>query len=100
MQTIKDIEPLVNLLESKDDKVRRSARKSLVLIRKPSAASLSEVLQKSNSTVYCQIFEKPLNLPFLKVPPWLHLKFWKKLARKQNIKSSLNEKKINETNML
>jgi len=44
------IETLINLLDSSDDKVRRKARKSLVIIGKPVVLSLAEVLQ--NSKVY------------------------------------------------
>jgi HEAT repeat protein len=43
----KNIEPLVNLLSSTDDKVRRKARKSLVAVGKPAVPSLSLVLQNS-----------------------------------------------------
>ncbi len=49
-QAFEDIKSLVNLLTSKDDKVRRKARKSLVEIGKPAVSSLTEVLQ--NSKVY------------------------------------------------
>lgn len=47
-QTVEDIGSLVYLLSSKDDKVRRKARKTLVVIGKPAVSSLSEVLQNSN----------------------------------------------------
>jgi HEAT repeat protein len=49
-QTGKNIEPLVNLLASTDDKVRRKARKSLVAVGRSSVSSLSGALQ--NSKVY------------------------------------------------
>ncbi len=49
-QDTEDINSLVSLLSNKDDKVRRKARKSLVVIGKPAVSSLSEVLQ--NSDVY------------------------------------------------
>ena len=49
-QTRNNIETLISLLASTDDKVRRKARKSLVFIGKPAVSSLSGVLQ--NSKVY------------------------------------------------
>lgn len=45
-----NIETLVQLLESEDDKVRIKARKSLVTLGKPAVSSLSKVLE--NSEVY------------------------------------------------
>jgi len=49
-QIRENIKPLVILLASADDKVRRKARKSLVAVGKPAVSSLSEALQ--NSKVY------------------------------------------------
>ncbi len=45
--TGKMIEPLINLLASKNEKVRNQARKSLESIGKPAVSSLSHVLQTS-----------------------------------------------------
>ena len=46
-QTNEHIEPLVNMLESTDSKVRRKARKSLVALGKPAVSALSSALQHS-----------------------------------------------------
>ncbi len=42
-----NIESLLERLADKDDKVRREARKSLIIIGKPAVAALSEVLHSS-----------------------------------------------------
>lgn len=47
-QVVENMESLINLLASKDDKVRTKARKSLVAIGKPAVSSLSTTLQNSN----------------------------------------------------
>ncbi len=62
-QTVEDIGSLVNLLESQDDKVRRKARKSLVVIGKPAVPTLSEVLQ--NSSMYKARWEAAKAIPSL-----------------------------------
>ncbi len=49
-QTERNIDSLINLLESTDDKVRSQARKSLVAIRQPAVTALSLVLE--NSGIY------------------------------------------------
>jgi hypothetical protein len=49
-KTGENIESLVNLLESPDDKERRNARKSLVAMRKQAVSPLSSLLE--NSKVY------------------------------------------------
>lgn len=46
-QTTKDIDYLADMLTSKDDKLRRDARKLLIVIGKPSIPSLSQVLLNS-----------------------------------------------------